>query len=277
MITTSTSTVACPGELAPHEATLSGYIEAVASQGRHFARAAGMSDLDLPVPACPGWAMRDLIRHLGEIHLWAAANIVAPRSHWLHVSHLSDLERYWPDLAAQWPNDAELIPWYAATHSTLVRVLRNAPLDVAAFTFLPAPSPLTMWARRQASEIAIHRFDAESARGAACDFDPSFAADMLDELICGFAPQYSGDALAESQVLQVVAADVDKRWSLTLGPAGITTTRRGHHADLTITGTAAELYLLLWNRTDDSTVHLSGDARIMDVWRSICAVVWSGG
>lgn len=34
-------------------------------------------------------------------------------------------------------------------------VLESAPADVAAFTFLPAPTPLAIWARRQASEIAM--------------------------------------------------------------------------------------------------------------------------
>ncbi len=46
-----------------------------------------------------------------------------------------------------------------------------------------------MWSRRQASEIAIHRFDAENARGVSSHFEPEFAADMLDELLSGFAPR----------------------------------------------------------------------------------------
>ena len=35
------------------------------------------------------------------------------------------------------------------------------------FAFLPAPSPLAFWARRQAHETGIHRADVESA-GFAC-------------------------------------------------------------------------------------------------------------
>lgn len=260
-----------------HSASLSGYIEAVESEGHRFASAAELAGFDLAIPACPDWVMRDLVRHLGEIHLWAAANVVSPKPHWLHVGRLADLQRYWPDLAAAWPNDEALIAWYRATHANLVHVLRTAPLDVEAFTFLPAPSPLTMWARRQASEIAIHRFDAESAQGVASHYDPLFAADMLDELLTGFAPLYGSDDFTGDQVIQVVAADVDERWWMTIGGGGVTTSRAGDRADLTVTGTASQLYLLLWNRSTDSTVHLFGDPRLMDLWRSGCRVEWPGG
>ncbi|MGA9278674.1 maleylpyruvate isomerase family mycothiol-dependent enzyme [Ilumatobacter sp.] len=277
MTITTTPTPADIDRNAPHSASLSGYIAAVESEGRRFARAAAMSELDLAVPPCPGWVMRDLVRHLGEIHLWAAANIVAPKPSWLQVDQLGDLQQYWPDLAAAWPSDAELIPWYRATNATLVDVLQSAPLDVQAFTFLPAPTPLTMWARRQASEIAIHRFDAESTQRIVSHFDAGFAADMLDELITGFAPHYRSDAVTAVRILQVVAADVDEQWWVTIGPDGITTARTGGQPDLTVTGSAAELYLLLWNRTHDSTVQLDGDTRLMDAWRHLCQVVWSGG
>lgn len=37
--------------------------------------------------------------------------------------------------------DDELIAWYRATLANLVDVLRSAPLDVEAFTFLSAPTP----------------------------------------------------------------------------------------------------------------------------------------
>ena len=171
---------------------VSDYIGFVASEGALFAAAAEHGELSARIAPCPDWDMGDLVRHLGMIHLWAAANVAFPEPNWLDVEELPDLVRYWPDLtgeSGEYPNDAELVTWYRATLANLVEVLESAPADVAAFTFLPAPSPLTMWARRQASEIAIHRFDAEQARGIATHFDPQFAADMLDELMCGFAPR----------------------------------------------------------------------------------------
>jgi hypothetical protein len=137
-----------------------------------------------------------------------------------------------------------------------------------------------MWSRRQASEIAIHRFDAENARGIPSHFEPEFAADMLDELLSGFAarPRHQKSAQIESaQVLHVYADDVDQHWYLTIGPRGTETARRGGDADLTVTATATDLYLHMWNRTGDSTLAFTGDASVMDVWRESCRVQWSGG
>ena len=256
---------------------ISEYIDFVESEGKAFAAAADAGNMDVDISACEGWAMRELVRHLGMIHLWAAANVAFPQDDWLDVDELPDLVQYWPDLTgptAEYPADDQLVDWYRDTLANLVKVLQTAPADHECFSFLPAPNPVTMWSRRQASEIAIHRFDAESARGISSVFDSAFAADMLDELLSGFAPRPRGIDIAATRVLHVAAEDVDEHWHLTIGPDGIATARDGGEADLTVRGTAAALYLLFWNRTPDETVQMDGAADLMDVWRSTCRVRW---
>lgn len=255
----------------------SDYIRFVASEADLFASAAEQGELSVRIAACPDWDMRDLVRHLGMIHLWAAANVAFPEPDWLDVRELPDLVRYWPDLtgeSGEYPGDAELVAWYGDTLANLIEVLKSAPADVAAFTFLPAPSPLAMWARRQASEIAIHRFDAELARGITSQFDPHFATAMLDEVLSGFAPRPREIDLEHPQVIHVHAADTDEHWYVTIGSAQIETSRQGNHADLTLTGTAADLYILLWNRAPDSSVAMSGNSDLMDLWRGNFRVQW---
>lgn len=255
------------------------YIRYVASEGDRFAAVADEGDLSVAIAACEGWDMRALVRHLGLIHLWAAGNVAFPTDDWLDADDIPDMARYWPALGAAWPADADLTTWYRQTKENLVRVLESAPSDHQCFSFLPAPTPVTMWSRRQASEIAIHRFDAEHARGIPTHFEPAFAADMLDELLSGFAPRPSSSNVEvdSDRVLHVHARDVDEHWYLTLGPSGIETSREGGEADLTVTATASALYLLMWNRTDESTVELTGDPHLIDVWRRSCTVRWSGG
>jgi uncharacterized protein (TIGR03083 family) len=255
------------------------YIGDVAAEGERFAVAAEMGELDVDIPACAGWDMRALVRHLGLIHLWAAGSVAFTRDDWLDADDIPDMARYWPELGAAWPDDADLVSWYRETNANLVRVLESAPADHECFSFLPAPTPVTMWARRQASEIAIHRFDAEQARGVPSHFEPEFASDMLDELLSGFAPRpsASGIGIDTDRVLHVHACDVDDHWFLTIGPNGIETSRDGGTADLTVTATAAQLYLLMWNREDGSAVDLRGDTELIDVWRQSCRVRWSGG
>jgi len=255
------------------------YIGYVASEGDRFATAAEHGDLDVDIAPCDGWDMRALVRHLGLIHLWAAGNVAYTDDDWLDADDIPDMARYWPELGSVWPDDADLVAWYRRTKENLVQVLESAPADHHCFSFLPAPTPVTMWSRRQASEIAIHRFDAEQARGITTHFEPAFAADMLDELLSGFAPRSGSEEMGvdSERLLHVHAHDVDEHWYLTIGPNGVATDRDGGDADLTVTATAAELYLLMWNRTDESSVTLAGDAELMGVWRTSCRVRWSGG
>ncbi len=256
---------------------VSDYIAYVASEGDLFASAAQKGELDVDIAACEDWQMRDLVRHLGMIHLWAAANVAFPEPDWLDVEDLPDLVRYWPDLtgeSGEYPDDANLVSWYRDTLTNLIEVLKSAPADLTAFTFLPATSPLSMWARRQASEIAIHRFDAESSRGLTSRYDSNFATDMLDELLSGFAPRSRAIDTSGQHVIHVHGTDVDDHWYLTIDAEGIKTSRSGSGADLTASGSASDLYLLFWNRAPDSSVDLSGDTGLMELWREICHVRW---
>ena len=123
------------------------HVRSVAREGQAFAAAARGGQWDAPVPTCPGWSVRDLVRHLGEIQLWAAVNLSQRRGAadvWIPDEH-SDLGEYWPDLAAVWPDDDDLVDWYLQTSTNLVRELESVPRDVSAPTFLPAPPPLAMW------------------------------------------------------------------------------------------------------------------------------------
>jgi len=254
---------------------VSDYIGFVASEGELFASAAERGELTVDIPPCPGWDMRELVRHLGLIHLWAAGHVAYPQPELWDIEDLQDLTRFWSDLDGSWPDDADLVAWYRNTHANLVRVLEAAPADVDSFTFLPAPSPLAMWARRQASEIAIHRFDAELSRGVTSHFDPEFATDMLDELLCGFGPRRRPLEIDSAKMIHIHSEDTAEHWYVTMGPERTDTARQGGNADLTLTGTAADLYLLLWNRTPDSSVTMKGDSDVMSLWHGNFRIRWS--
>lgn len=254
---------------------VSDYIRHVTSEGDRFAAAAEQGDLAVDIPACEGWDMRELVRHLGLIHLWAAALVEVGDPKFFDVSDLPDLTEQWPELAGAYPDDADLVAWYRETLANLVRVFESAPADRECPTFLPAPSPLTMWTRRQASEIAIHRYDAEIARGIVSGFDTEFATAMLEEILCGFVPRTRSLDLESAKVIHVYAEDADVHWFVTLGPESTQTSHVGGDADLTLRASASDLYLLLWNRTADSTVSMTGETGLMDLWRGNFRVRWS--
>ena len=250
------------------------HITAIGQEAKLLAEAAERGGLNPEVPTCPGWDMRELVRHLGMIHLWAAGHVAE-----LHDDSwgddLDEFTKFWPDLGIFWPDDENLIAWYLATNANLVQTLESAPPDVEAWTFLPAPSPLAMWARRQAHETAVHRFDAENAAGIASRFDPVLAADGIDELLAGFAPRKPEFPVKKEHTVLVHATDTEDRWHVTLAPTGITTTRGDGAGDLALVGTAADLYLMLWNRGEQSSIAVTGDREVLAKWHNNVRVRWS--
>ncbi len=155
-------------------------------EGERLAAAAGQAGFAAPVPACPGWQVRDLLKHLGYVHRWAAGYVRDQHTRW--VDRLSEEE-----ILSGGPSDDVLATWFRQGHAELVRVLAAAGPETNCWTFLDAPSPVAFWARRQAHETAIHRVDAEQAAAAGAapetgppDIDPRFAIDGIDELIMGF-------------------------------------------------------------------------------------------
>lgn len=250
------------------------HIDVVAKEGALFAAAAERGGLGIRIPSCPAWDMRELVQHLGLIHLWAAAHVDQPHPDAGFGTDLGSLASFWPDLAGSYPDDGGLVEWYRKTNANLVRVLESTPPDRECFTFLPTSSPVAMWARRQASETAAHRFDAENAVGVVSGLDPAFAADALDELLSGFAPGRQALPILTERTMHVHAEDTNDRWFLTLGPELTTTSRTSGPADLTLAGAAADLYLALWNRGDDSAINIIGDSEVLDLWHGNIQIRW---
>lgn len=250
------------------------HITVIGQEAKLFAEAAEQGGFDASIETCPGWNMRDLVRHLSEIHLWAAAH-VAKRATKMWVDDLTDLSGYWPDLAVFWPDDADLTRYYLETNANLVRELEAAPPDVEAMTFLPAPTPLAMWARRQAHEISIHRFDAQNAVGTSSGFDPTLASDGIDELLMAFAPRARAFPVEANKTIAIHAADTGNSWHVTLKPDGISARRGDGSADVTITGRAADLYLSVWNRGDDDAIDVAGDQAVLETWHENHRIRWS--
>lgn len=243
-------------------------IAAVRREGEQLAVGASSTDLDAPIPTCPGWAMRDLLRHVGDVHRWAAAHVAEARQEPIASA---------ADVAGPLPEDADLLGWFAQGHERLVRTLESAPPDLRCWTFLPAPSPLAFWARRQAHETGVHRADAESAGGAIAPFDRAFASDGIDELLFGFFGRRSSEPRdVEPWTLRLHATDGGTDLLLRAGPMGLMTTRdEDGDADCSVQASTSELYLLLWNRWSPDELDVHGDASVLARWRDTMQIHWS--
>jgi uncharacterized protein (TIGR03083 family) len=249
------------------------HIDELRTNGELLAAAADRVGPGRAIPPCPGWQMRDLLQHIGMVHRWAAANVTRANG-----EPMTDAEQR--EAAGPYPADAELTEWFRAGHAALVQTLLSADPDVACWTFMPAPSPLAFWARRQAHETAIHRVDAESADGAITPVSASFAADGIDELLTGFAPRARRRLRADPPRTLAVhatgAAGATGDWAVHAGPERVETFRRSEPADCTVGGPAADLYLLLWNRREAAGgVQVTGDAAVLTWFREKLQIRWS--
>ena len=261
-----------------HHMQISEHITVIADEGASLAAAARRSGLDAVVPTCPGWTTRDLVRHLGLIHLWAASHVAHPHEQPALPNEAAQREftaAFWPRLGVFWVDDADLVDWYLDTNTNLVAALEAAPADLKAWTFLPAPSPRAMWARRQAHETAVHRYDAESASGDTTGYDEAFAADGVDEILCGMTTQRRLDEpVTEQRAMLVHAHDTDDRWLVSFTDDVVSVVREDGLADVTVTAAASDLYLSLWNRIGDTQLLIEGNREVLDIWHRHFRVRW---
>ncbi|HEX5301752.1 MAG TPA: maleylpyruvate isomerase family mycothiol-dependent enzyme [Streptosporangiaceae bacterium] len=252
------------------------HLDALRREGELMAVAADRAGLAAAVPSCPAWQVKDLLRHTGYIHRWAARHITERPAEVIDGPSEAQILR---GGAA----DEDLLGWFRAGHAALVETLAGADPEVRCATFMPAPSPLAFWTRRQAHETAIHRADAELAAGAAPEYPAGFAADGIDELITGFGQrrkyQPQAGSAADGGRLRVVAADTGDAWSIEirqgrLQPRRETGAGAAADAGCTVSGPASGLYLYLWNRADAATVAVTGDPELLARWREGVRVRW---
>jgi len=242
------------------------HIQAVDDEGRRLAYS--IVDFDARVPTCPDWTVRDLLRHTGEVHAWARTHITG-----LRQERNDDVSTF-----RTWPvdDDAALVDWYRHGHAALVEALERADPDADFFGFLPGWRGTRFWARRQAHETAIHRVDAQSVTGAITATTTEFAVDGIDEMLNGFFARRPGRLVSDPPLSFVLhASDAGRAWSVSIGADGVTTTDDETKDWARVSGTAFDLYLLLWNRRELEGIEVQGDLAGLAVWREKAKVYWS--
>ena len=246
------------------------HIDALRTEGERMASAAVGADADAAVPTCPEWTVRDLLRHTGAVHRWATGYVAGRRCE----PSRGGLE----EAAGTWPDDDGLTAWFEHGCADLVAALAAAPDDLECWTFLPAPSPRAMWARRQAHETAIHRVDTQLATGTAVTpCDPGFAADGIDELLTLFVPRRPRTLRADAPAtLAVRCTDDTASWLLRADTDGVTATRTTSGQDgpgtCTVSGKASDLYFALWNRAGADPLRTEGDPGVLHQFAEVVRI-----
>jgi uncharacterized protein (TIGR03083 family) len=230
------------------------WLASLRSDGNRLGEVAGDVATDAPVPGCPGWDVDALLRHMGDVHRWAAT-IVRERLR----------ERLRQDFVG--PSDREgLLAWYREGHAQLLDTLSSASPDDVFWMWGQAPNPLAFWARRQAHETAMHRLDVEQAAELTpTAFPVRMAADGIDEWLM-LATRRARVPGGRGRSLVVVPVDAPDRWRVELRDDGLSVERTAV-GDCSVRGTASDLFALLMNRRDVDGMEIDGDDDVLRAWR----------
>jgi uncharacterized protein (TIGR03083 family) len=226
--------------------------------------------LSAPVPTCEGWTAADLASHVGWFctrwrdHLrgGGAEGAVGPK-----------------DVAAQAPDDDALrLAWLTKLRDELLAELQMTEADTPVWTWFAADQTAGFVARRCAHELAIHRYDAQSARGddpGPAPIAPDLAVDGIDELFDALAPLgYAGAEVGRGQTLHLHGTDdpadlapgTRAEWFVRLEPETVVVTREHAKGDLALRAGVSDLELLLYGRPPRGEVQRFGDETVLDAW-----------
>lgn len=215
---------------------------------------AGFADLDVRVPSCPDWSLRDLVEHLTEVHrFWAAAVAAGPSEKPPTVALADDMP------------SGDLMARSAAATQELIAALRAAGPAVGCWTWWrdsDVPTTSGAVARHQVREAAVHAFDAQLATGTPQPVPAVVALDGITEFI-GVSHGTAGPWPHEPARIGLHAAE-GASWlvDLTASTSHVIDGRHKTAADLH--GSASNLLLTLHGRLPLGSLRSEGDRATLE-------------
>ncbi|MFD7628888.1 maleylpyruvate isomerase family mycothiol-dependent enzyme [Streptomyces sp. NPDC059851] len=238
------------------------------------AAVAAAPSLDAQVPTCPGWTLFDLVKHLGGgDRFWAAIVGAGP-------ADAPPAEAAAARAALEVPREREvLLAWLAASTQLLLSALREAGPDAGCWAWwsaLQTPRTSGGVARHRVQESAVHTYDAQLAARAPQPLPAEVALDGVEEFL--FTCVATPSAWPHKPTAFDFHTAEGRSWRLTVDGDGARSTRipappaaTGEDSDSTgasTHGTASELVLYLYDRIPADSLHVDGDAGLLDLLRA---------
>lgn len=246
-----------------HHPPLLSYDEHVAAARREIdslLAALRAGPVDAPVPTCPEWTVYDLAKHAGEF-----------MGFWTHVlcEGTGSAKTPFPD-APDIDDGADAMGvWVEDLGRHLIATLEATAPTTEVWTWVDDNKTASFTARRVAHELAIHRVDAQSARGAIEPIDAALAADGIEEIFHMSAQHNRApDAASGGETIHLHGTDEGRHdeWLITLGADGLGVLREHAKGDLAVRAGVSDLELLLYGRPTLGPVERFGDDTVLDGW-----------
>ncbi|MBO3743245.1 maleylpyruvate isomerase family mycothiol-dependent enzyme [Actinoplanes flavus] len=237
---------------------------------RGLARSAAAAGPDTAVPTTPEWTVADLVEHVGQTQHWVA-EIIERR--------VTDPAQLPTEMAVLPADPGEWDAWLSGSAQRVTSACSDDALDAAVFNAAGDERTGTrFWLTSVLNETVVHGFDAANAAGRPADIAPDIAAALIsNHLAMLTSPTWamlrspSAEAIrGTGQTLQWRATDTgDGAWLVERRPGGATWRLATGDADVTVTGPAASLLLIMTRRrplTGDETIGIDGDVDLARHW-----------
>lgn len=227
------------------------FLSAIRRDGDLFYATALGADPSLGVPCCPDWTITDLVWHLGEVHWFWATDIER------RASQPDQVEQGKPARPAKY---GELTAWGRSQLDHLAEVLESTADDVPVWTWAldEAKHNVGFVRRHQVQEVAVHRWDIQSAASDAVPqpIDPEVASDSIDEFLSVSLPFAVNDSKPLRGSVHIHCNDVAGEWFIERNGR----VDRAHATgDVGLRGTASDLLLALYDRIPIDVLDVAGD------------------
>jgi uncharacterized protein (TIGR03083 family) len=245
---------------------------AIVEHTRRLADAAVAAGPDVVVPTAPGWTVADLVEHVGQTEHWVA-EIIERR--------VTDPTQLPTEMAVVPTDPGEWPAWLAEAAQRVTRACSDDALDAPVWNAAgDERSGTQFWTSSVLNESVVHGFDAENVAGRPPEVAPDVAAALVtNHLAMLTSPTWavqrpeSAQALGGTgQTLQWRATDTDAdagAWLVERGPEGATWQPGTGPADVTVSGPAGSLLLILTRRlplTGRDDIVIDGDVDLARHW-----------
>ncbi len=231
------------------------YVDSIRADADALSAVVRTTDLATAVPSCPGWDLRKLVTHTGRVHRWAtvALKTGAPPARELDFSP---------------PEDANLAVWIVDGAAELTAALDACEPGSNTWHPFPLAQRAWVWARRQALETAMHRWDAQHAAGIGATVDAEIASEGIGEYLdLGIPRILEREQLdAPNCSLHIHCTDTDGEWLVWNDHGSYRMLPVHEKGDAAIRGTAGDIWLLLMGRADIEAVDIVGDPAAAEQW-----------
>ena len=243
--------------------------QAIIEHTRRLAESAAVAGPDAAVPTAPAWTIKDLVEHVGQTQNWVAEMV---------ERRIADPTQLPTEMAVIPTDPGEWQTWLAESAQRVASACSDDALDAPVFNPAMDGRPGTrFWIVSMLNEAVVHGFDAATAAQRPADIDPVIAAALIsNHLAMLTSPTWemqrptSAHALRGSgQTLHWLASDMadpEGAWLVERRPDGATWKPEIRPADVTVSGPAQSLLLVLTRRLPLSDVSSDGDGELARHW-----------